>query len=143
LVRRPLLKFAAVNRPELTFPRFWEPYPRKEARKDALKAWCELDPNETLIADILAAVAWQAHLWVVIEHRQSKHIPLGATYLRGERWTDERRVVAKPKPVTDEELAHVHRIHEQKRAQAQLMAQDTADEYYRTHPWAKREPREP
>ena len=87
---RPLLRLVVTNRPEQTFPAFWERYPRREAKKDATKAWVELDPSDALVATILEALEWQSHLWVVIEKRQSNHIPLGASYLRAERWTDER-----------------------------------------------------
>src|SRR3990167_2187945 len=39
---------------------------------------------------------------------------------------------------TDEQRVHAHRIHAQQRAHAQQIAQDAADDYYRTHPWAPR-----
>ena len=86
---RPLLKLVQVNKPEQTFPVVWTPYPRHEAKKDGFEAWRSLDPDAALLAEILAAIAWQAHLWVVIERRQQRHIPLFGTYIRGERWTDE------------------------------------------------------
>lgn len=87
---RPLLKLVVANRPEQTFPQVWQPYPRKEAKKDALKAWVDLDPNQALVAEILAALEWQGYLWVEVERRQQNTIPLFGTYIRGERWTDER-----------------------------------------------------
>lgn len=89
------LRLVQSNRPEQTFDLAWKPYPRKEAKKDGLKAWCDLNPDETLVQSILTAIAWQAHLWVVTEGRQQRHIPLFATYIRGDRWTDEQ-----PKPTT-------------------------------------------
>ena len=81
---RPLLKFALVNRPELSFPRFWSVYPRKVAKKDAEKAWCELDPNEALIVEIIESLGWQAELIVDLQY-----FPYAATWIRNERWTDE------------------------------------------------------
>jgi hypothetical protein len=86
LALRPLLKFALVNRPELSFPRFWGPYPRKEARKDALKAWCELDPDEALIVGIVDSLGRLVPYWASMPWYTP---PLPATFLRSERWTDE------------------------------------------------------
>lgn len=81
------LRLVLSNKPEDTFPTVWQPYPRKESKKDALKAWCQLDPDEALIANILTALAWQVELW---EQRSDWYTPpLLATYLRAERWTDE------------------------------------------------------
>lgn len=68
------------------FDMFYAKYPRKEARKDALKAWTQIDGDEHYDA-IMAALDWQAPLW---RKREVQHRPLPATYLRGERWTDER-----------------------------------------------------
>ena len=88
---RPLLKLVVANRPEQTFDeKFWPNYPRREAKKDALKAWVELDPSESLVADIVKALEWQGYLWVQVERRQQNHMPLPGTYIRGQRWTDER-----------------------------------------------------
>lgn len=88
---RPLLKLVVKNRPEQTFTQdFWPKYPRKEAKKDAMSAWIDLDPNESLVLDIVQALEWQGHLWLHVEKRQTNHIPLPASYIRAERWTDER-----------------------------------------------------
>lgn len=87
------------NRPEETFPTVWAPYPRKESKKDALKAWCQLDPDESLIALILASLSWQVELWASRADWYTP--PLLATYLRSERWTDEKPTASpSAKPVT-------------------------------------------
>jgi hypothetical protein len=62
-----------------SFARVWAVYPRREARKDALKAWGQVD-------GILEALAWQ----IQSDSWQRGYVPYLATYLRGERWTDER-----------------------------------------------------
>jgi hypothetical protein len=105
LALRPLLKFALVNRPEQTFPRFWSAYPKRVAKKDASKAWCELDPNEALIVEILTALEWQRELWVDLTY-----VPYPASWLRDERWTDE------PPP-------QVNAMREQKRQQGSAWIQ--------------------
>lgn len=78
------------HRPEQTFDRAYRLYPRKEARKDGMKAWIDLNPDDQLVSEIVTSITWQAHQWVVVERREQRHIPLFGTYIRGERWTDER-----------------------------------------------------
>lgn len=67
------------------FDTFWEAYPRHEAKKDARKAWGQVNPSEETLGKILAALEWQKQCdqWL------RGYIPLPATYLRGERWEDE------------------------------------------------------
>lgn len=71
------------------FQRFWAVYPRKAARLDAYKAWCQKTPSAEVQQVIQQALAWQTLQpnW----QQGDEWIPLPATYLRGERWTDERR----------------------------------------------------
>lgn len=69
------------------FQAFWERYPRREAKKDATKAWSQVVKDDPQTEEqIHQALDWQIPLW---EHREIKYVPLPATYLRGERWTDE------------------------------------------------------
>ena len=78
-----------------TFEReFWPAYPRHEGKKDALKAWEKICPDQALVVEIISALAWQSASW---RDRESKFIMLPATYLRGERWKDARP--SPPKPV--------------------------------------------
>ena len=67
------------------FDAFWATYPRREAKKDAMKAWAQIgaDVDEALqmrILDNLATRPWP---------RDRRYIPLPATYLRGARYEDE------------------------------------------------------
>lgn len=75
---------------EVGFAAFWDAYPRHESKKDAYKAWCQLQPDERVKEHIHVALLWQKEQ----RHWQQgiEYVPLPATYLRGERWTDERRV---------------------------------------------------
>ena len=69
------------------FSLWYSEYPRHEARKDALKAWMKLSPDENLFASIMTALKIQKEfLW---HDRESRYIPLAATWIRGERWDDE------------------------------------------------------
>jgi hypothetical protein len=60
-------------------------YPRREAWKDAEKAWKQIN-GDLHQAAIAAALEWQVPMFL---KRERHHVPLPATYLRGERWTDE------------------------------------------------------
>lgn len=71
------------------FEQFWVRYPRRDARIDAYKAWRQLRPSPQTKADIFDALVWQIPLHQWEDRRQ--FCPLPATYLRNERWTDERR----------------------------------------------------
>ena len=78
------------------FSTWWDAYPRKQAKADARKAWRQTSrvrpPLERLQKAL--AVACGSDQW------KRGFIPLGATYLRGERWDDVYDMVvpaAKPK----------------------------------------------
>ena len=66
------------------FAAFWAAYPKRQARKDALKAWGQLRPSAEVQQAILDALQWQVPAWPDLAYA-----PLPATYLRGDRWTDE------------------------------------------------------
>lgn len=74
----------------MTFEEFWKLYPRHEGRKDAQKAWMRLNPTAEIEQQIVSALAWQveSEQWTKDD---GQYIPLPATYLRGERYLDERR----------------------------------------------------
>lgn len=74
----------------MTFDEFWALYPRHDAKADARKAWMKLNPDDPLGVQIEQALAWQVHRedWI---RDDGQYIPLPATWLRGERWEDERR----------------------------------------------------
>ena len=75
----------------MTFEDFWAAYPVRRAKKDARKVWDKLQPSEALCTTIQAAIRQQA-LWRARQAVLRKWVPewpLPATWLRGERWTDE------------------------------------------------------
>lgn len=69
------------------FEDFWTAYPRKEAKQNAKRAWTSGQLNSkaaAIIEDVRLRLA--KHLpW----QEGRKFIPLPASYLNGERWTDE------------------------------------------------------
>lgn len=74
--------------PQSGFDQFWRNYPRKVAKKAALKAWGKLDPSNGLAEQILSALMLQAssESWT---RDNGQFIPYPATWLNGRRWEDE------------------------------------------------------
>ena len=70
---------------ENDFQVFWDNYPRKVKKPDALKSWRKLKPPLDMI---LEAVAWQklSDDWTADD---GKFIPYPASYLNASRWLDE------------------------------------------------------
>jgi len=70
----------------LTFEEFWKKYPRKVAKKEAMKAWAKMDAGQRRAA--IETIG--SHSWVwANEGRGSRTVPHAATWLNGERWEDE------------------------------------------------------
>jgi hypothetical protein len=63
------------------FLKFWEAYPRKTAKGQALKVW----PGDELTDRILAALAWQVPTW-----GDPTYIKHPATWLNAKCWEDEK-----------------------------------------------------
>jgi hypothetical protein len=72
-----------------SFDTFWAVYPRRQAKADARKAWERLNPSPDLLAKILAALDWQTQSQAWLKE-DGQFVPLPATWIRGERWEDER-----------------------------------------------------
>lgn len=64
------------------FDAFWSEYPKKEAKKEALKKWKKLKASDILL--IASALQWQikSHKWL------EGYAPNPTTYLNQERWND-------------------------------------------------------
>lgn len=82
--------------PMAGFDRFWEHYPKKDAKKDAQKAWKQikagLDPAlRERIMENLEKRRWP---------RERRFVPLPASYLRGARYDDESEGDMDAMPVT-------------------------------------------
>jgi hypothetical protein len=76
-----------------SFPLFWEDYPRKDARKDAEKAWVSIQPkdysrSQEFFDSIIDGLTKCCAEWKREHGHDTKFVPLGATWLRGERWRD-------------------------------------------------------
>ena len=70
-----------------SFDSFWSAYPRKLAKQNALKAFTKIDPDDTLLAQMLHALEVQkdSREWL---KDNSALIPYPASWLNGRRWED-------------------------------------------------------
>lgn len=69
----------------LDFEKFWNAYPKKDGKKDALSAWAKVN---TPIDTILSAIEKRRNTedWT---KSKGQFVPLPATWLNGKRWDDE------------------------------------------------------
>lgn len=68
------------------FERFWEQYPNHKDKRDAFKAWKQVNPSDEIQEKILYDISTRHSRgdWL-----DAKYIPMAGTYLRGWRWEDE------------------------------------------------------
>ena len=79
----------------LLFSRFWDTYPRHEAKEAAREAFEKLDPDEGLLETMITAIGkWKmTNQW---KADGGRYIPNPANWLKQRRWEDE---VPRPAPV--------------------------------------------
>ena len=84
---RDLYKETKENVPD-AFADFWQQYPKKAAKPDAMKAWRKLKPSGQLLVDLMAGLAIQkvSDQW---RKNGGEFIPHPATWLNKRRWEDE------------------------------------------------------
>jgi len=70
------------------FEQFWNTYPKRKAKKDALKAFVKITPSERLLNEMIISIEMSKKTedW---KKKKGKYIPLPATWINGERWNDE------------------------------------------------------
>lgn len=73
------------------FGEFWNAYPFKGARLDAVKAWREIDPDADLQVQMLAALGRQMGWATTAAERKEflPRLPDACRWLKKRRWTDE------------------------------------------------------
>lgn len=87
--------YVMVDENDPQFARFWNAYPRRTAKKDARRVWAKVDPSPELVDRMLATLAWQVpHFrW---DSDKAEFAPYPASWLNGERWTDEPPALVPP-----------------------------------------------
>lgn len=85
------------------FERFWQLYPKKKSKGDALKAWNVLNPDSELAAMILKKVA-EATTCPDWTREGGRYIPYPATWLRAMGWEDSLGPVAQAESESEDSL---------------------------------------
>lgn len=77
------------------FAEFWNRYPRKQHKQEALREWCRLAPDAETTDLIVRAVETrkQSRLW---QEDGGRYVPKPDKFLRGRQWEDELLDVDKP-----------------------------------------------
>lgn len=85
--KRRYIKPPISPKGEELFERFWSTYPKKVGKDAARRAFAKRKPDESLLADILAALERQKHCtqW---QRDNGQYIPNPATWLNQGRWQD-------------------------------------------------------
>ncbi|OHB71290.1 MAG: hypothetical protein A2W23_00160 [Planctomycetes bacterium RBG_16_43_13] len=70
------------------FNLFWEKYPKKKSKGDALKAWLKLNPSEQLLETIISTIgrAKTSKEW---QKDEGQYVPYPASWLNAIGWEDE------------------------------------------------------
>jgi len=70
------------------FDLFWQAYPRKQAKKDAVKAWRQTTARRPEFPVLMRALvaASTTDDW---QKANGSYVPYAASWLRGERWNDQ------------------------------------------------------
>lgn len=84
-------KYKKNDQTPVGFDLFWSEYPKKAAKKDALKAFAKLNPDEALLGKIINHLSQRrlSHDWI---KDGGAYIPHPATFLNGQRWEDQTTV---------------------------------------------------
>lgn len=82
--------YLLVPEDDANFARFWDAYPKRVAKKEARKAWAQIQPQPTseTVDRMIATLAWQCRdpQW---GKDGGQFVPYPASWLRAERWDDE------------------------------------------------------
>ena len=77
-----------------TFDTFWALYPKRVAKKDAERAWNRVDKAD--YGELFTALMGWRRVWAA--RGELQYTPNPASWLNGERWTDELPPGAAVKP---------------------------------------------
>lgn len=106
------------------FDEFWQAYPKKRAKDDAMKAFAKRKPDRDLLDQMLKAIETQKRSddWL---KDNGQFIPYPATWLNDARWMDERTVVYQPSREPDPQLEKI----KQDRARATPMPKEVREKF--------------
>ena len=94
------------------FNEFWDAYPKKKAKQEAVKAWVKQDCHKAagmLTMDVLNRAK------VDPSWKETQFIPNAATYINGQRWQDEVTAVDNRSKIEKENDATYEKLFGKKR----------------------------
>ena len=88
--------YLMVDEDDPQWLRFWAAYPKRVSKKDARKAFAELNPTPELVDKMIEALAWQSQQpqWT---KDGGQYAPFPATWLHKEKWDDEPPAHLRPR----------------------------------------------
>lgn len=69
------------------FKKFWEVYPKKTSKRDAIGAWVKMAPDKELFSVIIASIV--AHKFKSEQWQNKQYIPYPGSFIRGRMWDNE------------------------------------------------------
>jgi hypothetical protein len=104
-IKQPLTRSKEVKKkkPLIGFDAFWNAYPRRIGKQNAVKAWQKIGPSPDLQAVILEALKGHkaTEQW---QRDGGQFIPHPASWLNGHRWEDELDPQPETPPAADPHL---------------------------------------
>ena len=81
-----------INGLESSFNDFWNCYPRKKNKVDAIKSWLKASPN---IEIVIQSLEWQKES-IEWKKQNGQFIPYPASYINSGGWLDEKPIECEP-----------------------------------------------
>lgn len=93
-MKKTRAQYVMVPEDDPGWMRFWSKYPKAVAKKEARKAWAQLQPDAVTVDAMLTTLEWQVPLnqWDGANYQWA---PYPASWLRGRRWEDRQPPQAK------------------------------------------------
>lgn len=90
LMPKPKLRanYAMVAEDDPLWRRFWDAYPKRVSKKEARKAWAQINPSPETVDQMVETLNWQCRMPAWLKDG-GQYIPYPASWLRDARWEDE------------------------------------------------------
>lgn len=70
-----------------SFVEFWEVFPKKTNKLDALRAWIKLNPSKDMFVNIIASIV--SHKFEAVQWQNKQYIPYPGSFIRGRMWEND------------------------------------------------------
>lgn len=107
-----VIRGGKINEPHVytdDFLQFWEHYPRKINKSEAMVCWSSLNPDKELADKIILAVINQVNAGM-FNLEKINYIPHPTTWLNNHRWENEIQINTPEKNALDEQLKNIREL---------------------------------